>query len=48
VNVAVGEDCSEVKCAKVLHDIFNKLRGLCCAREGLRQYRYGNQTVQVR
>jgi len=39
-NATVTEEFSEVKCAKVIHDIFNKLRGLCCARAGLKQYRY--------
>ena len=39
-NNSVKEDCSEVKCAKVIHDIFSKLRGLCDARDGLKQYRY--------
>jgi len=38
-NNIVHEDCSEVKCAKVIHDIFDKLCGLCRARNGLRQYR---------
>ena len=39
-NNTVSEDCSEVKCAKVIHDIVSKLHGLCSAREGLKQYRY--------
>ena len=39
-NDAVHEDFSEVKCAKVIHDMLDKLHGLCRARDGLRQYRY--------
>jgi len=39
-NNIVNEDCSEVKCAKVIHDMFDKLRGLSRARDGLRQFRY--------
>ena len=44
---AVDKDCSEVKCAKVIHDIFDKLKGLCRARDGLTHYRYAHTILPV-